>query len=110
MSDSIEMLHHAGIKVWVPNSNTQNSSINIGSECTLLTDNISIICISGSDTVLIVSQMYKLILLFVIILRIAYYVLIFHRGRQYAFVLPIIELLSVFLVVVLCCAIILYYF
>ena len=75
-----------------------------------LTDNMSIVYISDSSTALIVSQMYKLIRLFVIILRIAYYVLIFHRGRQCAFVLPNAELLSIFLIVALCCAIILCYF
>eukprot|EP00770_Monocercomonoides_exilis_P004873 MONOS_4849.1-p1 / transcript=MONOS_4849.1 / gene=MONOS_4849 / organism=Monocercomonoides_exilis_PA203 / gene_product=P-type ATPase / transcript_product=P-type ATPase / location=Mono_scaffold00135:41891-45700(-) / protein_length=1269 / sequence_SO=supercontig / SO=protein_coding / is_pseudo=false len=58
--DCIEVLRKAGIKVWVLTGDKQETAINIGFACKLLTQEMQMMVISGKDTQLIKKQINEL--------------------------------------------------
>ncbi|KAH7830451.1 putative phospholipid-transporting ATPase VD [Monocercomonoides exilis] len=58
--DCIEVLRKAGIKVWVLTGDKQETAINIGFACKLLTQEMQMMVISGRDNDLIKKQMNEL--------------------------------------------------
>ncbi|KAJ5066837.1 putative phospholipid-transporting atpase [Anaeramoeba ignava] len=54
--EAIELLSHAGIKIWVLTGDKQETAINIGFACSLLTSEMTLIIIDGEDPDEIMNQ------------------------------------------------------